>query len=221
MGLWAGAGRRGYAICLSDSPPTRAPCWANVATMLAIVGAFLAAFRPRASLVAENLLLRQQLAILCRATPRPRLRPIDRAFWVTASELWSRCASRARCRAAKRRQSRRTFQSRRHPPPIHKGSMIAAAAFFATTGKAVALYARLRPGECDILRGPRREKCTAMTRSRSCSAPGTPVSDNAALYPRSGEHPGGLRGGVPPASAAGPLGQVLAKWRKRTSNYWK
>ena len=58
----------------------------------AIVGAFFAAFRPRVSLVAENLLLRQQLAILCRATPRPRLRPIDRAFWVTVSRLWSRWA---------------------------------------------------------------------------------------------------------------------------------
>jgi hypothetical protein len=34
----------------------------------AIVGAFFAAFRPRVSLVAENLLLRQQLAILCRTS---------------------------------------------------------------------------------------------------------------------------------------------------------
>jgi transposase InsO family protein len=63
-----------------------------LALVEAIVGAFFAAFRPRASLVAENLLLRQQLAILCRATARPRLRPIDRAFWVTASRLWSRWA---------------------------------------------------------------------------------------------------------------------------------
>jgi hypothetical protein len=63
-----------------------------LALVEAIVGAFFAAFRPRASLVAENLLLRQQLAILCRATPRPRLRPIDRAFWVTASQRWSRWA---------------------------------------------------------------------------------------------------------------------------------
>jgi hypothetical protein len=34
--------------------------------------------------------LRQQLAILRRATPRPRLRPIDRAFWVTVARAWSR-----------------------------------------------------------------------------------------------------------------------------------
>jgi transposase InsO family protein len=56
----------------------------------AVVGALLAALRPRASLVAENLVLRQQLAILRRANPRPRLRPIDRAFWVVVSRVWSR-----------------------------------------------------------------------------------------------------------------------------------
>jgi transposase InsO family protein len=58
----------------------------------AIVGALLAAVRPRASLVIENLALRQQLAILRRATPRPRLRPVDRAFWVVLSRTWSRWA---------------------------------------------------------------------------------------------------------------------------------
>ena len=36
----------------------------------------------RATLVAENLALRQQLAILQRARPRPRLRNRDRLFWV-------------------------------------------------------------------------------------------------------------------------------------------
>jgi hypothetical protein len=48
------------------------------AILEAVVGALLAALRPRAILFAENLVLRQQLAILRRATPRPRLRPIDR-----------------------------------------------------------------------------------------------------------------------------------------------
>jgi hypothetical protein len=42
----------------------------------AALGALLAAFRPRASLVTENLLLRQQLAILSRTHPRPRLRAL-------------------------------------------------------------------------------------------------------------------------------------------------
>jgi hypothetical protein len=46
----------------------------------AIVGAFLASFRSRVSLVAENLALRQQLAVFKRTAPGPRLRPIDRAF---------------------------------------------------------------------------------------------------------------------------------------------
>jgi len=62
------------------------------ALLEAIVGAFFAAFGVRASLVAENLVLRQQLGILRRATPRPRLRPMDRAFWVLVSRLWSRWA---------------------------------------------------------------------------------------------------------------------------------
>lgn len=56
----------------------------------AIVGALVAVFRPRASLVLENLALRQQLAILQRATTRPPLRPIDRAFWVVLSRAWAR-----------------------------------------------------------------------------------------------------------------------------------
>ena len=62
------------------------------ATLKALIGALLAAMKPRASLVAENLALRQQLAVLRRATPRPRLRPIDRAFWAFLSETWSRWA---------------------------------------------------------------------------------------------------------------------------------
>src|SRR5271166_1865740 len=46
----------------------------------------------RASLVAENLALRQQLAVLPRQTRRPRLRPIDRAFWMMLLHVWSRWA---------------------------------------------------------------------------------------------------------------------------------
>jgi hypothetical protein len=64
---------------------------AGVFTILkALVGALLAAMKPQASLVAENLALRQQLAVLRRTTPRPRLRPIDRAFWAVLSQTWSR-----------------------------------------------------------------------------------------------------------------------------------
>jgi putative transposase len=59
--------------------------------VVAILGAVRAAFRTRAGLVAENLALRQQLAVL-RAGRRPRLRPVDRAFWVLLSRVWSRWA---------------------------------------------------------------------------------------------------------------------------------
>jgi len=50
----------------------------------------VSAFRPRASLVAENLALRQQLASLMREGRRPRLHMRDRAFWEFLSRVWSR-----------------------------------------------------------------------------------------------------------------------------------
>jgi transposase InsO family protein len=65
---------------------------AVLALLSSIAAAILAALHPRASLVAENLALRQQLAVLRRAAPRPRLRPVDRAFWVVLSRMWSRWA---------------------------------------------------------------------------------------------------------------------------------
>jgi transposase InsO family protein len=42
----------------------------------------------RAALIAENLALRQQLAVLSRSAKRPRLRQRDRVFWVWISMLW-------------------------------------------------------------------------------------------------------------------------------------
>jgi putative transposase len=63
-----------------------------LAIVSALLGALIAALRPRASLVLEILVLRQQLAVLKRARPRPPLRPIDRAFWVVVSHVWSRWA---------------------------------------------------------------------------------------------------------------------------------
>ena len=42
----------------------------------------------RAALVAENLVLRQQLVVLSRSTKKPRLRQRDRIFWVWVSRLW-------------------------------------------------------------------------------------------------------------------------------------
>jgi hypothetical protein len=43
-----------------------------------------ACFRLRASLVVENICLRQQLLVLRRRQPRPRIRDADRRFWVLA-----------------------------------------------------------------------------------------------------------------------------------------
>lgn len=44
--------------------------------------------RDRAELAAENLALRQQLAVLERQSKRPRLRKRDRIFWAWLSRLW-------------------------------------------------------------------------------------------------------------------------------------
>jgi hypothetical protein len=60
-----------------------------LALLEAIIGALVSASASRANLVAENLALRQQLAVL-RVGRRARLRSIDRAFWVVVSRAWSR-----------------------------------------------------------------------------------------------------------------------------------
>jgi hypothetical protein len=43
----------------------------------------------RSSLAAENLALRQQVAVYKHSVKRPKLRPRDRVFWVWLSRLWS------------------------------------------------------------------------------------------------------------------------------------
>ena len=47
-------------------------------------------FRGRADNAVEILALRQQLAVLKRKQPRPRLRPLDRLFWIGLRRLWPR-----------------------------------------------------------------------------------------------------------------------------------
>jgi putative transposase len=44
---------------------------------------------PHATLIAENLALRQQLAVLQRSVRRPRLRRRDRLFWTLLSRCWA------------------------------------------------------------------------------------------------------------------------------------
>jgi putative transposase len=46
-------------------------------------------FRMRRSLLLENLVLRQQLAVLKRKHPRPRLALFDKLFWVLMRRFWS------------------------------------------------------------------------------------------------------------------------------------
>src|SRR5262252_7492031 len=45
--------------------------------------------RARRSLILENLALRQQLVLLKRRHPRPRLSVLDKLFWVVARQFWS------------------------------------------------------------------------------------------------------------------------------------
>src|SRR5262245_35341585 len=53
--------------------------------LLLTVGLLRATLRGRGDLLAENLLLRQQLAVLTRRTRKPpRLRAFDTAFWLVA-----------------------------------------------------------------------------------------------------------------------------------------
>ena len=46
-------------------------------------------FRSRRELLMENLALRQQLAVLKRRRPQPRLAATDRLFWVILRRLWA------------------------------------------------------------------------------------------------------------------------------------
>jgi putative transposase len=52
-----------------------------------LLGTIHALLRGRRDLVLENLLLRQQLAVVLRTGPHPRLRRRDKAFWLVAWRL--------------------------------------------------------------------------------------------------------------------------------------
>ncbi len=55
-----------------------------------MVWAMASFFRSKTSLVAENLCLRQQLLVMQRKRPRPRLQDKDRRFWILASRWFPR-----------------------------------------------------------------------------------------------------------------------------------
>ena len=63
------------------------PAGAQVLRLLIL--AIGAIFRSKALLIAENLCLRQQLAVLQRRHPRPHLSDADRRFWILASRWFS------------------------------------------------------------------------------------------------------------------------------------
>src|SRR5258708_12817291 len=52
-------------------------------------GTVVRILRARRSLLLENLALRQQLAVLKRRHPRPRLDLLDKLFWVAIRRFWS------------------------------------------------------------------------------------------------------------------------------------
>src|SRR5260370_35241691 len=53
------------------------------------LGTLLRLLRARRSLLLENLALRQQLAVLKRRHPRPRLGRLAKLFWAPILRLWS------------------------------------------------------------------------------------------------------------------------------------
>src|SRR5215471_1916882 len=52
------------------------------------LGLLTRCLQSRRSLLLENLALRQQLAVLKRKHPRPRMGAVDKIFWVFARVFW-------------------------------------------------------------------------------------------------------------------------------------
>ena len=66
--------------------PTMGSLLKLVSTFLRCLPAF---FRSRHQQALVELALRQQLATYAQKGPKPRITPIDRAFWVVLSQTWS------------------------------------------------------------------------------------------------------------------------------------
>ncbi len=62
---------------------------ALLAFVVSIVRSGIALLRSREDQTIVELALRQQLAVYVHRHPRPRLSPLDRAFWVFLSRYWS------------------------------------------------------------------------------------------------------------------------------------
>lgn len=61
-----------------------------VALLTATLRSLPALFRSRQHQAIVELALRQQLSIYAHEQRRPRLSPVDRAFWVAPSQFWPR-----------------------------------------------------------------------------------------------------------------------------------
>ena len=61
-----------------------------VRLLVALLHSLLALFRSREEQAIVEMALRQQLSIYTQQQRRPRLSPLDRAFWVTLSRFWPR-----------------------------------------------------------------------------------------------------------------------------------
>ena len=57
--------------------------------LLSLIAAARVFFRSRADIALEVLALRQQIGVLKRKRPRPRLSPLDRLFWTVLRTTWS------------------------------------------------------------------------------------------------------------------------------------
>jgi hypothetical protein len=63
------------------------------AMLLLFLGSFRVYFQSPADLQTEILGLRHQIVVLQRQTPKPKLKPADRRFWMVLSQFWSRWRS--------------------------------------------------------------------------------------------------------------------------------
>src|SRR5215472_3510073 len=61
--------------------------------LLSFVLSFRAYLRTQADNQLEILALRHQIGVFQRQNPKPKLKPVDRRFWVGLSQLWSRWQS--------------------------------------------------------------------------------------------------------------------------------
>ena len=66
---------------------------AMFAMLLFFLRSFRVYFQSRADLQTEILALRHQVVVLQRQSPKPKLRPADRRFWVGLSQFWCRWRS--------------------------------------------------------------------------------------------------------------------------------